>query len=77
MAIVPPPIKSHKKGAPPPMENTVGNLQKIEPNKETPLNFKVSSAFHQEFKIYAASHGFSMKELLEEGFLLIKAKYGA
>ena len=75
MANVPPPIKS-KKGAPPPMENTVGNLKKAEPNRESPLNFKVPSEFHQEFKIYAATHGFSMKELLEEGFKLVKEKYG-
>lgn len=77
MANIPPPAKVlSKKGAPPPMENTVGNLEKSEPNQETPLNFKVAAAFHQEFKIYAASHGFTMKELLETGYRLTKEKYG-
>ena len=41
---------------------------------EKPLNFKVSAAFHKEFKVYAASHGMSMRELLELGFELVKKK---
>lgn len=41
-------------------------------NRTTPLNFKVPVEFHREFKSYAAQHGMSMVELLQEGFRLIK-----
>ena len=34
------------------------------------LNFKVTPDFKKEFKVYAASHGISMVELLKEGFAL-------
>lgn len=34
------------------------------------LNFKVTPDFKKEFKVYAASQGISMVELLKEGFAL-------
>lgn len=34
------------------------------------LNFKVTAAFKKEFKVYAASQGISMVDLLKEGFEL-------
>ena len=34
------------------------------------LNFKVTPAFKREFKVYAASQGISMVDLLKEGFAL-------
>ena len=37
-----------------------------------PLNFKVTPEFHRAFKTYAAQHGMSMRELLEQGFQLVK-----
>ncbi|HYG98892.1 MAG TPA: hypothetical protein VD837_07155 [Terriglobales bacterium] len=42
----------------------------------TPLNFKVASDFHREFKTFAAQHGKKMVEVLQEGFVLLKEKYG-
>lgn len=35
---------------------------------QRPLNFRVPAAFHQEFKMYAVSHGMSMLELLQKAF---------
>jgi hypothetical protein len=42
----------------------------------TPLNFKVPEKFHREFKTYAAQHGVTMLELLQEGFRLVKERKG-
>lgn len=43
------------------------------PASET-LNFKVTPDFKKEFKVYAASQGISMVELLKEGFTLSRRK---
>lgn len=43
-------------------------------NSFTPLNFRVSTEFHREFKTYAAQRGISMLELLQEGFRLVKER---
>lgn len=43
------------------------------PATET-LNFKVTPDFKKEFKVYAASQGISMVELLKEGFGLSRQK---
>lgn len=43
------------------------------PTTET-LNFKVTPDFKREFKVYAASQGISMVELLKEGFSLSRRK---
>lgn len=75
MAKVPPPQTS-RKGSPPELVRTVGNLDKKAPSQLTPLNFKVSSDFHREFKTYAAQRGMSMLELLQEGFRLVKEHRG-
>jgi hypothetical protein len=40
------------------------------------MNFRVPVGFHREFKSYAAQHGISMVELLQEGFRLIKEQDG-
>lgn len=40
------------------------------------LNFKVPSEFKKEFKVFAATEGISMTDLLKEGFALSKAKRG-
>jgi len=75
MAKVPPPKRSTK-GAPPVATLAVNNLDKPEGGSLKPLNFKVSSEFHREFKAYAATHGISMVELLREGFALVKEQRG-
>lgn len=38
------------------------------------LNFKVTPAFKKEFKVYAASQGISMVDLLKEGFALTQSQ---
>lgn len=76
MANVPPPKRTGK-GAPPPIQQTVGNLDKAPPTDLTPMNFKVPVEFHREFKAYAAVRGMSMVDLLQEGFRLIKEHHGA
>jgi|CXWL01.1.fsa_nt_gi lipid-binding SYLF domain-containing protein len=38
------------------------------------LNFKVTPDFKKEFKVYAASQGISMVDLLKEGFILSRQK---
>jgi hypothetical protein len=45
-------------------------------NSLTPLNFKVQTVFHREFKTYAAQRGITMLELLQEGFRLVKERRG-
>jgi hypothetical protein len=69
--VAPPPGKS-RKGQPPAITKTVGNLDKPEPAGLAPLNFKVSQEFKREFKTYAAQTGQSMTDLLIQGFQLIK-----
>ena len=77
MAKVPPPtMHKSRKGAPPPLNRTVGNLDKPEPNGVENMNFKVAPAFKREFKTYASQQGISMLELLQEGFRLVKEQRG-
>jgi hypothetical protein len=74
MAKVPAP--KSRKGHPPPVETTVGNLQKSEPGSLKPLNFKVPAEFHREFKIYATVQGTTMLDILQEGFKLVRERRG-
>jgi hypothetical protein len=53
-----------------------GASRRTEPKGLTPLNFKVSEKFHREFKAYAARHGVTMLELLQQGFRLVKEHRG-
>jgi hypothetical protein len=62
-----PPVRKTK-GEPPPHTKPSANLAKPVPQGLRPLNFRVPAAFHQEFKVYAASHGMSMLELLQKAF---------
>jgi hypothetical protein len=75
MAQISPPKRS-KKGPPPPIQQTVGNLDKPEPASLKPLNFKVPAAFHREFKSYAVQHGMTMLDLLREAFQAVKNQRG-
>lgn len=77
MAQIPPPkAVQSRKGAPPAMMQTVGNLDKPEPTSTVNMNFKVPPDFRREFKTYAAQQGISMLDLLQEGFRLVKAQRG-
>lgn len=76
MANVPPPAKKSRKGQPPIVEMTVGNLEKAEPGTLKPLNFKVPAEFHRDFKVYASQQGMSMLDLLQEGFRAVREHRG-
>ncbi len=78
----PPPAKAvsitntnAKGGAPSPVA-VVHNLKRPQIGSLKPLNFKVSSEFHREFKAFAALHEISMVDLLREGFYLVKEQRG-
>lgn len=76
MAKIAPPAVKSRKGPPPPLARTIGNLDKPEPTNAQPLNFKVSLAFKKEFKTYAAQQGVSMSQLLQDAFGALKAQRG-
>ena len=44
------------------------------PDAFTPMNFKVPSQFHREFKLYAVQNGVSMVDLLQQCFYLMKSQ---
>lgn len=48
------------------------NTTKTEKGKAVDLNFKVEPEFKRDFKIYAASHDISQKQVLEIAFKLLK-----
>ncbi|PZD70408.1 hypothetical protein C1752_13134 [Acaryochloris thomasi RCC1774] len=62
-----PPI-STVKGDPPTATDTRSNLGKPEPGKIIDMNFKVPAEFKRDFKIAAATHGMTQKDLLMEIF---------
>jgi hypothetical protein len=77
MAKVPPPTQpKSRKGAPPPLEQIQGNLDKPEAASLKPLNFKVPEDFYKEFKTFAVQQGISMVELLQQAFALVKSQRG-
>ena len=69
MPIAPPPPKKHK-GEPPSARDTLGTLSSG-PDRDTPLNFRVTKRFKRDFKIAAAERGISQVELLERLFAKI------
>lgn len=69
MARIPPPAR---KGEPPAMQETFGNLDAPQAEELVPLNFKVPDAFRREYKIFAAQHGMTMVDALHESFDLLK-----
>lgn len=62
------PPTTSKKGDPPKTTETRSNLNKPEPGKTVDMNFKVPAEFKRDFKITAAIHGISQKDLLMEIF---------
>jgi hypothetical protein len=49
-----------------------GNTKKKESGATVDLNFKVNSEFKKEFKMWAAAHEITQKEVLETAFQLLK-----
>jgi|JI10StandDraft_1071094.scaffolds.fasta_scaffold3554517_1 hypothetical protein len=74
--IAPPPAPKSRKGAPPPMVKTVGNLDKPESASLQTLNLRVPLEFKRELKVYAAQQGRSMTELLMEAFGMLRESRG-
>ena len=68
MSVAPPPPK-RSKGAPPSATETLGTLPGAGgPERDTPLNFRVTKTFKRDFKVAAAMRGMSQVELLERLF---------
>ncbi len=65
-----------KKGPPPAMGQTVGNLDKPESAALQTLNLRVPLEFKRDLKVYAAQQGRSMTDLLIEGFGLLRQSRG-
>ena len=76
MANIAPAPKSSKKGDPPSMAQTLGNLDKPESAALQTLNLRVPLEFKRDLKVYAAQHGRSMTDLLIEGFGLLRENRG-
>jgi predicted HicB family RNase H-like nuclease len=73
MAKIKPPAKlKSRKGSPPLLTRTVGNLNKPEPNGYGTLNLRVTTEFKRELKTLAAQQGTSMTELIVEAVGLLK-----
>ena len=68
MAVAPPPPKRDK-GVPPGASDTLGVLPRAGgPERDTPLNFRVTKTFKRDFQVAAALRGISQVELLERLF---------
>jgi predicted HicB family RNase H-like nuclease len=77
MAKIPPPsAKQSRKGAPPPLARTVGNLSKPEPSGQKTLNLRVPLEFKRDLKTLAAQQGTSMTELIVEAIGLLREQRG-
>lgn len=63
-----------RKGAPPTIDGTLGNLDKADAGDVKNLNFKVFAAFHREFAVNAAMQGKTQTEILFQAFELWKQK---
>ena len=77
MANVPPPPKSGSRlqAAPPPPAEAPVNMSTPNGDRTVDLNFKVSPALHQAFKMEAAARGMTMKEILEASFRCYLERY--
>jgi hypothetical protein len=75
MARVRQPSKPAKGVSNPPVI-ALANFAKDESGALTPMSFRVPEEFHREFKIYAAQHGMSMVDLLQESFRWLRDKRG-
>lgn len=76
MATTKVPAPKKKREAPPQIEGAPQNLEKTPPLETETLNFKVKDEFKREYKVYAASHGMSMIDLLQKSYQLYKDRHG-
>jgi hypothetical protein len=74
--IAPPKAPKSRKGVPPSLVKTVGNLDKPEAAALQTLNLRVPLEFKRDLKVYAAQHGRSMTDLLMEAFGLLRKSRG-
>lgn len=73
------PATKTTKGAPPAAAAPTSgkaNTEKAGSGDLVPLNFKVDSEFHQDFKLFATMHKMSMVGVLKEAFELLKKEKG-
>lgn len=75
------PKKPTSKGAPPVSSaaapsNGKANTEKAGSGDLVPMNFKVASELHQDFKMFATMHKMSMVDVLKEAFELLKQSKG-
>lgn len=73
------PAAKSTKGAPPAAAAPTSgkaNTEKAGSGDLVPLNFKVDSEFHQDFKLFATMHKMSMVGVLKEAFELLKKEKG-
>jgi hypothetical protein len=69
MSVAPPPPPKRSKGLPPVASDTLSTLPREGgPERDTPLNFRVTKTFKRDFKVAAALRGVSQVELLERLF---------
>lgn len=54
----------------------VGNNLKKKGTGQEPLNFKVDSEFNRDYRVFAASHGMKLNELLYACFELYREQKG-
>ena len=64
----PPKPPAAKKGSPPPLVATRGNLKKADPGRLVDLNFKVPLEFRKRMGMYALHHDMSVKDVLLAAF---------
>jgi hypothetical protein len=72
-----PAAPKRQREAPPSLEETPQNLEKTPPQDTETLNFKVASEFKREYKVYAASRGMTMIDLLEQSYQIYKERHGS
>ena len=67
-----------RKGTPPTIEEASNNLEVKKPQVEEfkLINFRVTASFRNELKIYAATKGISMTDLLYKMFEEYKVNHG-
>jgi hypothetical protein len=68
-----PPEKSEHAGGKP--ETQSENTKQPESGNLVALNFKVSPEVKKDFKVWAAAHNKTQREVLEEAFKLLKQQY--
>lgn len=57
-----------------PLKHATQNTQKRESGLDVDLNFKVSAEFKRDFKLYAAAHDMTQKDVLLAAFFALKER---